>query len=206
MNILIGCESSGVIREAFRKLGHNAYSCDLLPADDGSPYHIQASILEVMAGPWDLLGFHPPCTYLCSSGLHWNNKDPLRKLKTLQSLAFVKLLLAHPGPYYLENPVGRIGTAIRPADQIIQPYEFGDDASKLTCLWLKGLPTLEPTTRASARIAVHDGKPFARYSNQSDRRNDLVKPGPDRWKIRSKSWPGIAQAMAEQWTSYLLNK
>jgi hypothetical protein len=206
MNVLIGCESSGVIREAFRKLGHNAYSCDLLPADDGSPYHIQASILDIMAGTWDLLGFHPPCTFLCSSGLHWNRKDPVRKLKTLQSLDFVRCLMAHPGPYYLENPVGRIGTAIRKADQLIQPYEFGDDASKLTCLWLKGLPPLVPTTRAPARIAIHQGKPYARYSNQSDRRNDLAVPGPDRWKVRSKSWPGIAQAMAEQWTHYLLNK
>lgn len=204
MNILIGCESSGVIREAFRKLGHNAYSCDLLPADDNSPFHIQANILDVMSGPWDMLGFHPPCTYLCASGLHWAGKDPLRRVKTAQSLQFVRRLMDDPRPWYLENPVGRIGTTIRKADQLIQPYQFGDDGSKLTCLWLNKLPKLIPTLRASARIAVYEGKPYARWSNQSDRRNDLAQPGPLRWKVRSKSWPGIAQAMAEQWTQFFL--
>ena len=202
MNILIGCESSGVIREAFRKLGHNAYSCDLLPADDNSPFHIQANILDVLPGPWDMLGFHPPCTYLCASGLHWANKDPLRRVKTLQSLAFVQTLMVDERPWYLENPVGRIGTAIRKADQLIQPYQFGDDGSKTTCLWLHKLPPLLPTTRAGARIIVLGGKPVARWSNQLDSGQNKEPPDALRWKVRSKSWPGIAQAMAEQWTQH----
>lgn len=204
MNILIGCETSGIIREAFRALGHNAYSCDLLPSDDNSPYHIQANVLDVMQGPWDMLGFHPPCTYLCSSGLHWNRKDPTRNIKTAHALQFVRLLMADTRPWYLENPVGRIGTAIRKADQLVQPYQFGDDGSKLTCLWLNKLPPLIPTDYASARIAIYKGKPYARWSNQTDRRNDIHPPGPLRWKVRSKSWPGMARAMAEQWTKFLL--
>ena len=204
MNILIGCETSGVIREAFRALGHNAYSCDLLPSDDNSPFHIQTNILDVMSGPWDFLGFHPPCTYLCASGLHWNNKDPLRKVKTAQALDFVRLLMADSRPWYLENPVGRIGTAIRKADQLIQPYQFGDDGSKNTCLWLHKLPPLIPTTRAPARVDIHEGKPVTRYANQLASGQNKELPDALRWKVRSKSWPGIAQTMAEQWTQHLL--
>jgi hypothetical protein len=146
---------------------------------------------------WDLAIFHPPCTYLTSSGLHWNKRVPGREQKTQESLDFVKALLAAPIPMIaLENPIGRIGTAIRPADQVIQPYEYGHDASKATCLWLKGLPPLRPTQWVSPRIV--NGK--KRWGNQTDTGQNKLGPSEDRWKIRSYTYPGIATAMAEQWS------
>lgn len=143
MKVLICMESSGVVREAFRARGHDAWSCDLLPSDDGSPYHHQGDVRAVLrAQPeQDLIGFHPPCTYLCGSGIHWNDRGRGWE-ETDQAIGFVLWCMSHDIPWYLENPVGLISTMIRKPDQTIQPYQFGDDASKKTCLWLNKLPPL----------------------------------------------------------------
>jgi hypothetical protein len=194
--VLVGCEFSGTVRDAFARKGWDAWSCDLLPTESPGN-HFQCDVLDVLGMGWDLAIFHPPCTYLTSSGLHWNKRVPGREQKTQESLDFVKALLAAPIPMIaLENPIGRIGTAIRPADQVIQPYEYGHDASKATCLWLKGLPPLRPTQWVSPRIV--NGK--KRWGNQTDTGQNKLGPSEDRWKIRSYTYPGIATAMAEQWS------
>jgi hypothetical protein len=162
MNVLIGCEFSGVVREAFRKRGHNAYSCDILPAEDNSPFHIQGDVLYQLDGmdggygePWDLGIFHPPCTHLAVSGAHLFKKKVQQQV---EALAFVDKLLSAPIPRIaLENPVGVISTRIRKPDQIIHPYQFGHDASKKTCLWLKGLPKLQTTKLIEGRYACENG-------------------------------------------------
>lgn len=196
MRVLVGREFSGTVRDAFAKLGHDAWSCDLLPTEKPGS-HFQCDVLSVLDQGWDLAIFHPPCTYLTSSGLHWNKRVPGREQKTQESLAFVRALLDAPIPKIaLENPIGRIGTAIRPADQVIQPYEYGHDASKGTCLWLKGLPKLMPTSFTPPRIVGNK----KRWSNQTDSGQNKLGPSEDRWKIRSYTYPGIAQAMAAQWS------
>lgn len=202
MKILIACESSGTVREALRDLGHDAWSCDLLPADDGSPHHIQGDALEVAySGEWDMMIAHPPCTYLTVSGLHWNGRVPGRAAKTEEALAFVRKLMDAPiERIAIENPVGAISTRIRKADQYIQPYQFGDDASKKTGLWLKNLPPLVSTVDPfPGRIVEHNGKQVQRWSNQTDSGQNRLPPSPNRWKERSKTYPGIADAMAHQW-------
>lgn len=147
MRVLIACESSGIVRDEFRALGHDAMSCDLLPTARPGP-HYQGSVEDILGDGWDLLIAHPPCTYLCRSGLHWNKRVPGRDAKTEEALAFVRLLMAADVERIaIENPSGRIGTAIRPADQYVHPYEFGEDASKKTGLWLKGLARLQGTER-----------------------------------------------------------
>lgn len=204
--MLIVCESSGVVREAMRAQGIDAWSCDLLPADDGSPYHIQGDALEVMAkGGFDAYGLHPPCTYLTVAGIHWNNRGRGWE-GTRKALAFVLELmrLAGDAPWYLENPVSIISTHIRKPAQSIQPYDFGEDASKRTCLWLHRLPCLvaDPARRVSGRLAeypVGSGKLVERWSNQTDSGQNRLAPSADRWKQRSRTYPGIARAMAEQW-------
>jgi hypothetical protein len=198
MRVLVACESSGVVREAFRSKGHDAWSCDLLPSEDGSLHHIEGDALEVAyGGGWDLMIAHPPCTYLCSSGLHWNKRVEGREARTEAALGFVRMLMGAPIPRIaIENPVGRIGTAIRPADQYIQPYDFGEDASKRTGLWLKGLPKLVPTQRVAGRMV--GGK--ERWSNQTDSGQNRLGPSEDRWQQRSRTYAGIAMAMAEQWS------
>jgi hypothetical protein len=206
MKVLIGCESSGHTREAFRALGHDAWSCDLLPADDGSKYHFQQDVFEVAeSAAWDLAIFHPPCTYLTSSGLHWNKRVPGRAEKTLEALDFVRALMGVSIPRWcIENPAGAIGTNIRKADQFIQPYQFGDDASKKTGLWLHGLPLLQPLPRqlwAPPRVVFDKnlGRMADRWSNQTDSGQNKLAPSEDRWKERSVTYPGIARAFAEQW-------
>jgi hypothetical protein len=195
MRVLIACEYSGTVRDAFRALGHDAMSCDLLPTDRDGPHH-QGDVFDVIGDGWDLMIAHPPCTYLCSSGLHWNKRYPEREQKTADALAFVQRLMDAPiARIAIENPIGRIGTAIRKADQIIQPYKFGHDASKQTALWLKGLPKLTPTQLVAPRMV--DGK--SRWSNQTDSGQNRLSPSPDRWKIRSTTYQGIADAMARQW-------
>lgn len=148
LRILICCESSGTVREAFRALGHDAWSCDLLPADDGSPYHIQGEALDVVTHSgflFDMIGLHPPCTYLGVSGIHWNDRGRGWE-KTHEALQFVKDLIAaaEDQPFYLENPVSIISSKIRKPDQIIQPYQFGDDASKKNLPLVAGLATFAP--------------------------------------------------------------
>ena len=199
MRVLVGCEYSGRVRNAFREAGHDAWSCDLLPSEDYSPFHIQGDVLPLLDHGWDLGIFHPPCTYLAVSGLHWNKRDPARAAKTEEALAFVQRLMSAPiERIAVENPVSCISSRIRKPDQIIQPYEFGEDASKKTCLWLKNLDLLTPTQMVAPRLV--DGKP--RWSNQTDSGQNRLGPSEDRWKERSRTFAGVAKAMAEQWGRY----
>jgi hypothetical protein len=197
MRVLVGCEFSGVVRSAFRSLGHDAWSCDLLPAEDNSEFHMQCDVhAAISKGPWDLAIFHPPCTYLCSSGLHWNKRVPGREQKTEAALRFVSSLLQSGIPRIaLENPVGCVSTRIRPPDQIIQPYQFGHPESKKTCLWLKGLPNLVSTNVLTLPDSGH-------WDNQTPSGQNNLGPSKDRWAIRSRTYRGIAEAMAKQWGGF----
>lgn len=197
LRVLIGCESSGNTRNAFRALGHAAWSCDILPADDASPYHYQADVFDVIAGgAWDLAIFHPPCTYLSSSGMHWTTRGLRDPQLTEDALAFVQRMMDCGIPAWaVENPIGCISTRIRKPDQIIQPWQFGHDASKATCLWLKNLPRLHHTKIIEPRIV--NGK--KRWGNQTDGGQNKLPPSADRWKLRSETYPGISAAMAGQW-------
>lgn len=181
MKILITCESSGTVREAFRALGHDAWSCDLLPADDNSPHHLQCDARDV-GGDWDMMGFHPPCTHLSVSGArHFAAK--VASGVQQEALEFVRWCMLHDCPWYLENPVSIISTRIRKPDQTIQPWQFGHGETKRTCLWLNDLPLIVPTNIVSGREA----------------RIHKMPPSPTRWKERSKTYPGIAAAFADQW-------
>lgn len=203
--VLVACESSGVVRRAFRRRGYDAWSCDLLPAADGSEHHIVGDVRELLAGAvcgeqWDLMIAHPPCTYLCSSGLHWNKRRPGREALTQEALQFVRELMDAPIAHIgIENPVGCISTRIRKPDSIVQPYQFGDDASKTTCWWLKNLPPLTPTRYVAPRMV--NGKP--RWANQTDSGQNRLGPSADRWRKRSETYPGMASAMADQWGSWV---
>ncbi len=193
MRVLVACEFSGRVRDAFRSHGHDAWSCDILDCDADPSWHIAGPVQKVLDDGWDLMIAHPPCTYLARSGLHWNAKRPERAAMTEEALAFVSLLLDAPiEKIALENPVGCISTRIRRPDQIIHPWQFGHDASKATCLWLKGLPLLQPTD-------VLPGGRKARRANQTASGQNNLPPSKDRWKIRSLTYTGIAHAMASQW-------
>jgi len=192
MKILIACEYSGTVRDAFIRRGHDAMSCDLLPTDAPGP-HYQGDVADIINDGWDLMIAHPPCTYLCSSGLHWNKRRPERAAQTEEALKFVKLLLEAPiACIALENPIGCISTRIRKPDQTIHPWQYGHPESKATCLWLKGLPCLTPTS-------ILPLPESGRWSNQTASGQNKLGPSPDRWKIRSATYRGIAEAMAEQW-------
>lgn len=208
MNVLAGCEWSGAVRDAFREAGHNAWSCDLEgvdPAGKWSDFHLRGDLRRFLnATPdgerWDMLIAFPPCTYLCSSGLHWNSRRAGRSAKTEAALEFVRELMgADIDRIGIENPQGCIGTRIRPADQWIQPYEFGEDASKKTGLWLKNLPPLRPTERFPGRLVIHNGKTVERWSNQTDSGQNILPPSSERAALRGKTYTGIAIAMAQQW-------
>ncbi len=193
--MLVACEYSGTVRDAFLRAGHDAMSCDLLPTNVPGP-HYQGDVRDVLHDGWDLMVAHPPCIYLCSSGLHWNKRTPGRAELTEQALDFVRLLLDAPiQRVAVENPIGAIGTRIKKATQTIQPWQFGHDASKATCLWLKNLPPLVPTAIVEPRIV--GGK--KRWANQTDSGQNRLPPSADRWKIRSETYRGIAEAMAQQW-------
>lgn len=195
LSILVACESSGAVRDALTALGHTAMSCDLLPTETPG-WHYRGDVREVLDDYWDLMIAHPPCTYLSSSGMHWTTRGLRDPKLTEDALDFVRLLLDAPIPKIaIENPVGVISTRIRPADQYVQPYQFGDDASKKTGLWLKGLPILVPTKLIPPRLI--DGK--SRWGNQTDSGQNKLGPSDDRWKERSKTYPGLAAAMALQW-------
>jgi hypothetical protein len=249
MRVLVACEYSGTVRDAFKALGHHAVSCDLLPTELPG-MHYQGDVLDLLDGwepvmhmqecdpegdgwclinnidtaicncigptmdgdeteyklvggvllwrpldspNWDLMIAHPPCTYLSVSGLHWNGRVPGRAEKTEEALDFVRLLMNSPiDQIAIENPVSCISSRIRKPDQIIQPWYFGEDASKKTCLWLKNLPPLVETDRLPG-----DNK--TRRSNQTPSGQNKLGPSPDRWKERSKTYQGIADAMASQW-------
>jgi hypothetical protein len=184
--VLVGCETSGVVRRAFAEVGVDSYSCDLLPAEDGeTERHIVADVRRVVAeqGPWDLLIVHPPCTRLASSGARWMAG---RQAEIEEALDLVRWLLVYQravGRVCLENPVGLIGTRVRPADQIIQPWMFGHGEVKATCLWLRRLPKLRATQVVRGRRE----------------RVWRMSPGPERWRERSRTYAGIGRAMAEQW-------
>lgn len=199
LRVLVGCESSGTVRDAFLAAGHDAWSCDITPPDSPSPRHIQDDVMKVIGNSdWDIAILHPPCTYLSSSGLHWNKRPGYedRAAKTEAALEFVdNLLNADVDEICLENPVGCISTKIRKPDQYIQPHQFGDDASKKTGLWLKNLPLLEHTVQIEPRLV--GGLP--RWANQADSGQGLLWPSANRSKIRSKTYKGIAAAMAKQW-------
>jgi len=196
MKVLAACEFSGRVREAFRALGHDAWSCDLLPASDGSLFHFQCDVRQVLKQGWDMLIAFPPCTYLCSSGMHWTTRGLRDPQLTEDAVQFVRHLLECQIPRVaLENPVGAISTRIRKPDQIIQPHQFGEDASKSTCLWLRGLPLLIPTAHVPPRI-VNGRK---RWGNQTDSGQNKLAPSPTRWADRSETYAGIARAMAIQW-------
>jgi site-specific DNA-cytosine methylase len=181
MRVLVACEFSGVVRDAFRVRGHDAYSCDLLPTEGDPRWHIKGDVLDVLGRDWDLMIAHPPCTHLAVSGARWFKG---KQYEQAEALAFVRLLLEAPIPRIaLENPVSIISSRIRKPDQIIQPWQFGHGETKATCLWLKNLPPLEPTNVVDGRMPrVHH-----------------ASPGPDRWKERSRTLQGIADAMADQW-------
>jgi len=196
VRVLIACESSGAVRDAFRARGHFAMSCDLLPSEQPGPHH-QGDVRELLDQEWDLLIAHPPCTYLSVSGMHWTTRGLRDPKLTEDALDLVRLFMGAPiERIAIENPVSVISSRIRKPDQIIQPYQFGHDASKKTCLWLKGLPLLKPTQRVEPRIV--NGK--QRWANQTDSGQNKLPPSKDRWKLRSKTYEGIADAMATQWS------
>lgn len=180
MRVLIACEFSGIVREAFRRKGHDAVSCDLLPTEIPGQ-HIRGDVSQILGDDWDLLIAHPPCTHLAVSGARWFAD---KREEQAEALEFVRMLLDAPiERVALENPISIISTRIRKPDQIIQPWQFGHGETKATCLWLKGLPKLQPTHIVEGRTArVHH-----------------MPPGPDRWKDRSRTYEGIAEAMANQW-------
>jgi hypothetical protein len=189
MKVLVACEYSGTVREAFRKLGHDAISCDLLSTDLPGQ-HYQGNVFDIINNGFDLMIAHPPCTYLCSSGLHWNKRRPERAEQTEEAINFFMALYNCSIPKIsIENPIGCISSRFRKPNQIIQPWMFGEDASKATCLWSKNLPDLIPTNIIKK----------ARYANQTSSGQNNLGPSPDRWKLRSKTYQGIADAMAEQW-------
>lgn len=203
MRVLVACEFSGTVRDAFRRRGHDAVSCDLLPSEVPGP-HIQGDVLEVIGEGWDVVIGHPPCTYLSVSGLHWNTRRPERARQTEEALAFVEAIWRAPvDRLCIENPVGCINSRLpfMPRPQIIQPYQFGADASKKTCLWLRGLPPLpiDPANRVPGRLVECNGKTVERWSNQTDSGQNRLPPTPDRWALRSITYPGIAEAMASAW-------
>ena len=203
MKVLIACEFSGVVREAFRKRGHDAWSCDLLPSEIPG-HHYQMDVRSLLHNEYgsdlytddrsitypnfDLMIAHPPCTYLAVSGARWFKQ---RQREQAEALDFVKMLLDAPIPRIaLENPVSVISTRIRKPDQIVQPWMFGHPETKATCFWLKNLPLLKPTNIVEGR----EGRVWKE------------SPSPDRWKNRSRTLPGIAEAMATQWGNIHLNE
>lgn len=182
MRVLVACEYSGKVRDAFIAAGHDAVSCDLLQTDKPGP-HYQGDVRDILENGWDLMVAHPPCTHLAVSGARWF-KD--KQAEQSDALDFVRLLLNAPiFRIALENPVSIISSRIRKPDQIIQPWQYGHGETKATCLWLKNLPALVPTN-------IVDGR---------DARIHKMPPSADRWKLRSETYQGIAEAMAKQWGS-----
>lgn len=193
MKVLIACEFSGTVREAFAAKGHNAWSCDFLPSEI-SGQHIQGDVLSILADGWDLMIAHPPCTYLTVSGNKWYKDQPPRKSGALVGEKrrearkaavdfFLKLMLCDIPKIAIENPIGVLSTLYRKPSQVVQPWQFGHGETKATCLWLRGLQKLEPTCIVSGR----------------KQKMHLLPKTADRWKIRSRTYQGIANAMADQW-------
>jgi len=232
--ILIACERSGIVRERFRALGHDAWSCDIEPAEDASPFHYRGDVLELLEQcstdpefwpPFDMMIAHPECRYLSSSGIHWNRRRPERAAETEAAAEFALALWNAPVRLVaLENPVGILSTRLRKPDQIIQPYQFWENASKGTCLWLRGLPPLRGTSYFPPRMVCSECKgvsPYLaggrwcphcgaepdrlkpRWGNQTDSGQNRLGPSPTRSMDRARTYPGIADAMATQWSPIL---
>lgn len=217
MKVLVACEYSGKVRDAFLALGHDAMSCDLLPTDSPGP-HYQGDVFDIINDGWDLMIAHPPCTYLSVSGMHWTTRGLRDPKLTEDALEFVKKLLDAPiDRIALENPISVISSRIRKPDQIIAPYMFGHDASKKTCLWLKNLPLLKTTKYIEPKYfccgievpeqcglygcanCCGEKKARPRWGNQTPSGQNKLGPSADRWKIRSETYQGIASEMAQQW-------
>jgi len=216
MKVLIACEESQATTKEFRKLGHEAFSCDLLPCSGGHPdWHIQGDVFKIINEGWDLMIAHPPCTFLTGSGVQWlsnpedkelpfeerrpHTKYPNRRKDMLDSVEFVKALYNSPiKQIAIENPVGLLSSRWRKPDQIIQPWMFGDEATKTTCLWLKNLPLLLPTNIVSKgeRTVFQSGKSHPKWYADALKN---AKTKEERQTLRSKTFQGMAQAFAEQW-------
>jgi len=203
MRVLVAFEFSGRVREAFRAAGHDAWSCDLLPADDGSHFHRQGDVAALLHEEWDLMIAHPPCTYLTNAGVTWLHRDPERWALLDEAAQFFKLLLNAPiAKICVENPImhkygkERIGGVKQ--SQVVQPWMFGHMEQKATCLWLKGLPKLTPTNNVKEEMLL--------LPDNERQRLHYLPPSKDRWKIRSMTYQGIADAMAAQWGSSLSKK
>jgi hypothetical protein len=219
--LLVGCECSGIVRDAFAAIGWDAWSCDLLPCERPGQ-HLQCDVLTVLDRDWDMFIVFPDCTFLCASGMHWTTRGLRDPILTVNALIFVNRLMESPVKRFcLENPVGRINTAVRKPDQYVQPYNYGHDASKKTGLWLKGLPELQPTRFIPPRMVcpcenvfehvgewltlpqtcpICDGlKAKPRWANQTDSGQNRLGPSDDRWMERARTYEGIATAMAHQW-------
>ena len=212
MKVLVACEYSGIVRDAFIKKGHESVSCDLLPSESDLGEHYQGDVTDILYDGWDLMIAHPPCTYLSVSGARWyyhpedkhlpyderrpHPMHPNRRQYQQEALDFVKLLLNAPiDKIAVENPVSVISTRIKKPTQIIQPYEYGHPTSKSTCLWLKNLESLQPTDIVEPIwISLSDGKRMSKFHYDT-----YTLPKEERGKIRSATFPGIAQAMADQW-------
>lgn len=198
LNVLVGCEYSGAVRDAFVAAGHRAMSCDLLPTEAPGP-HYRGDVRDLLDDDWDLAIFHPPCTYLSSSGARWLYETPKNPRPGVlygadrleargQSVEFIRELLSAPIPYIaVENPQGMLSSLFREPDQYVEPWQFGHGETKKTGLWLKGLPHLTPTEVVEGR----EGRVWR------------MPPSEDRWKLRSLTYPGIARAMAEQWGAFV---
>lgn len=216
LRVLIACEESQAVTKAFRALGHEAYSCDLLPCSGGRPeWHYQQDVFEVINKGWDLMIAHPPCTYLAVSGARWlynkdGTKNEERHTNQSEALDFVRKLMDAPIKYKaIENPISVISSEIARPTQIINPWQFGDEAQKSTCLWLFNLPTLEPTKIVGKGKFIEFIGNNGKLKRQPKWYFDALKQAKtpeERRTLRSKTFDGIAQAMASQWSSHILNK
>jgi hypothetical protein len=214
MKVLVACEYSGIVRDAFIKKGHNAISCDILPSESDLGEHYQGDVMDILYEDWDMMIAHPPCTYLAVSGAAWfyhpedkhlstdqrrpHPKHPNRRQLQEEALDFIRLLLDAPiDKIALENPVGVISTKIRKPEQIIQPYMFGHRESKKTCLWLKNLTPLNATKNVEPEYHItKNGEQRSKFDYDT-----MKLPKEERWKVRSATFPGIAEAMAKQWSN-----
>ena len=194
--VLVACEYSGRVRDAFMRLGWDAWSCDLLETD-APGQHYKGDVRDMLTEQWDIMIGFPPCTYLCSSGMHWTRRGKRDPQLTEDALDFVRTLMGADVPHIaVENPVGCISTRIRRPDCIIQPWQHGHPESKTTCLWLKNLPALKPTN-------ILQKPASGRWENQTPSGQNKLGPSADRWKERSKTYMGIAEAMASQWSAFV---
>jgi hypothetical protein len=208
MRVLVACEHSGTVRDAFAKRGHDAMSCDLLDTDSPGN-HYKGDVRDVLPDQWDMVIAHPDCTFLTVSGIHWNTNPKSYRFgghQTEDAVKFARMFIDGPETAHIhkrvtENPISILSTRVRKPNQIIQPYQFGADASKATCFWLDGVDPLviDRAARYPGRLVDWKGKLVERWSNQTDSGQNKLAPSADRWKLRSKTYQGIADAMAERW-------